>query len=403
MIILASSREDLRGRWLPLLSTGEIAVATADDWAGLLGLMSSSRARLVIVDPALVGLPATMLAPLAASLPHRPLVRAVEGTLEGVPSIPQRSAAVAALLRRFRRPATEDLHARLRWCGLGDRAAERVAVAAGHDRPVVLVGERGTGKEFVARAIHALSRPGEPFTVLGPESPWPIHAAGTLYVESAHTRQGLADRVTAGGARVMASARAQGAAVLLAGADVMLLTPLRERPQHLLPLVQHYLASHSRRLGGGRRRFDRSLLALLTAWPWPGNERELERFVVEVLDQTTEPLVRARALPEALLQRLDPSVGVAGSGIEGFEEVVAARLAPVLERWHEGRGTDLHALVSQACDRALLRLALARTRGNRKAAARLLGIARNTLQSDLERLGLSVGSGSPREDPRTSR
>lgn len=366
-------------------------------------MMGSRRTSVVLVDPQLPGLPVEMLAPVAASLAHRPLVRAVEGTLEGVPSIPMRPTAVAAMLRRFRRPGEDDLRGRLRWCGLGDRAAERVAVAAGHDRPVVVVGERGTGKEFVARAIHALSRPGQPFTVVGPDAAWPPDATGTIYVENAHTAQGLPERVAGGRARVIAGARALSAGGLVPGADVMTLAPLRERPQHLVPLVHHYLTTHAHRLGGGRRRFDRSLMALLAAWPWPGNERELERFVVEVLEHTAGSPVRAASLPEALRQRLDPRVGVAASGIEGFEEVVAARLAPVVDRWHDGRGTDLHALVSAACDRALLRLALARTHGNRKAAARLLGIARNTLQADLERLGLSASPGSSREDQETAR
>lgn len=44
-----------------------------------------------------------------------------------------------------------------------------------------------------------------------------------------------------------------------------------------------------------------------------------------------------------------------------------------------------------AAERALLRLVLARTKGNRKAAAQLLGLARNTLQTHLLRLGVTAG------------
>ncbi len=329
-------------------------------------------------------------------------MRVIDGTLQGAATIPARPSAVAPLLRRLRRAGDDDWRARLRWCGLGEGALAEVTAAAAHDRPVVIVGERGTGKEFVARAVHALSRPEAPFVIVSPEAIMPSDATGTVYVENAHLAQGLADRAH-GRFRLACGARADLPAGALPGAVVLRLLPLRERPQHLVPLVHHYLAAHARRVGSGRRRFDRSLMALLAAWSWPGNERELERFVVDVLEAMPGTLVRGRDLPETLRVRLDPSAGVAGIGLEGFEEVVAARLAPVVEHWHEGRGTDLHALVTGACERALLRLALARTHGNRKAAARLLGIARNTLQSDLQRLGVSAAPGSPPEDPESAR
>ncbi len=329
-------------------------------------------------------------------------MRAIDGTLQGAATIPPRPSAVAPLLRRIRRAGDDDWRARLRWCGLGDGALAEVSAAAAHHRPLVIVGERGTGKEFVARAVHALSRPDTPFLVLSPEANFPVDARGTVYVENAHLAPGLGDRAL-GPHRLACGARAELPVGVLPSAVVLRLVPLRERPGHLVPLVHHYLAAHARRVGGGRRRFDRSLLALLAAWSWPGNERELEHFVVDVLEAMPGTLVRGRDLPESLRVRLDPSAGVAGIGLEGFEEVVAARLAPVVEHWHEGRGTDLHALVTGACERALLRLALARTHGNRKAASRLLGIARNTLQSDLRRLGVSAAPESPPEDPENAR
>jgi len=402
VLVLATSREDLRARWWALVATGDAPVATVSDWSALVAALAAARARVVLLDPQLPGLEAGLILPLAASLAHRPLVRVIDGTLQGAATIPPRPSAVAPLLRRLRQAGHDDWRARLRWCGLGDRALHEVTAAAAHDRPLVIVGERGTGKEFVARAVHALSRPDAPFLVLGPEANIPADAVGTVYVENAHLAQGLADRVQ-GRHRLACGARAEPALGTLPGAEVLRLLPLRERPQHLLPLVHHYLALHARRVGGSRRRFDRSLMALLAAWSWPGNERELEHFVVDVLESMPGTLLRGRDLPEALRSRLDPAAGVAGLGLEGFEEVVAARLAPVVEHWHEGRGTDLHALVTGACERALLRLALARTHGNRKATARLLGMARNTLQSDLRRLGVSAAPGSPPEDPESAR
>ena len=76
---------------------------------------------------------------------------------------------------------------------------------------------------------------------------------------------------------------------------------------------------------------------------------------------------------------MNPTAAPQGADLEGFEEVVAARLAPVVQGWREGRGTGLHGMVVDATERALLRLVLAGTQGNRKAASKLLGVARNTL------------------------
>jgi DNA-binding protein Fis len=64
----------------------------------------------------------------------------------------------------------------------------------------------------------------------------------------------------------------------------------------------------------------------------------------------------------------------------------------VVRAWSPGPEDTLHALVIRSAERALFQLVLARTQGNRKAAATLLGVARNTLQQRIETLGLgSIG------------
>ena len=53
-----------------------------------------------------------------------------------------------------------------------------------------------------------------------------------------------------------------------------------------------------------------------------------------------------------------------------------------------GAALDLHTLVVESTERALLRLVLTRTAGNQKAAAQMLGLARNTLHAKALHLGL---------------
>ena len=59
-----------------------------------------------------------------------------------------------------------------------------------------------------------------------------------------------------------------------------------------------------------------------------------------------------------------------------------------MAQYTPGPGVTLYGLVLEAAERALLRLALTRTGGNRKATAVLLGVARNTLASRSRALGL---------------
>lgn len=394
VLIFATDRETSRHRWLPVFATGEWGVATAADWPTLVDRLVQPQTDLIVVDPAMAGLRAPLLVELAASLPHRPLLRSIETPLPGIPLVPSRPSALQALLhRRLARGARDELVGRLALSGLGPDAGRLVSAAAGATGPVVVQGARGTGKEQHARLVHALSGGKGPFVLVNAAEPWrPEGPPGAVYFESAHLLPDLRDRVREAeraGWRVMMGARRP---IDLPGAVVLRLAALHERPECVVPLTLHFLDLHARRLGVPRRRFDRKLLALLQAWSWPTNERELDRFVHDVLTAVDVPLVRAELLPAELRARLDPQAPMPGVDLEGYEETVAARLAPVVQGWHAGGGTDLHALVADATERVLLRLVLGRTQGNRKAAARLLGLARNTLQAHLERLGVSAAA-----------
>ncbi len=73
---------------------------------------------------------------------------------------------------------------------------------------------------------------------------------------------------------------------------------------------------------------------------------------------------------------------------EAFEEVVEGRLRALIQQVDLDSGIEVRRLAVDATERALYRLALARTGGNQLAAARLLGVARNTLRSRAARLGV---------------
>jgi two-component system nitrogen regulation response regulator GlnG len=254
---------------------------------------------------------------------------------------------------------------------------------------VLVHGERGTGKARIARAILRLQHPD--VVEVPPDARWePGANPGAVYFPAAHLQD--PDRIRAAlalGWRVAAGSRDEDPLPGVHFARVHL-PPLRDRPDDLRQLAQLYLDHHGVRLGLGRRRLDRGAWALLHAHRWPSNARELESFLVDLLAMAQGPVVRGGALPADLRARLLPRPGDADE-LESFEAAARARLAPVVALWEAGGDRTLHAHVIDAAERALLPLVLARTEGNRKRAAALLGLARNTLQARIERLGLDSG------------
>jgi DNA-binding NtrC family response regulator len=294
--------------------------------------------------------------------------------------------------------------------------------AAASDAPVLITGETGTGKELVARAIHRYSpRMNRPFVAVNLAALPPTlieselfgHergaftgaagrrsgrfetvAEGTLFLDEIGdldqalqtkllrvVQEGTYERVggnepLASGARLVAATNrpvrpgAQGAALRedlyyrLAVIEIEL-PPLRARKSDIPLLVSHALR------GTPARAVSETAMAQLLAYPWPGNVRELfhvlQRAAVlcggEVVDAVNLPAPIGRA-PDAEPEVMDDDL-------------------------------SLHAATARL-ERRYITRALERAKGNRSAAARLLGIGRPLLYAKLEEHGLG-GRGAPPE------
>jgi DNA-binding NtrC family response regulator len=290
-----------------------------------------------------------------------------------------------------------------------NRAAAELARTLGRlaatDLPLLLEGETGTGKSFLAARLHRRSRPKRPLVVLDcgalPAGLLPSelfgHRAGAFtdatasrvgFLERAGSGTLVLDRVDAlaqeaqvallrvleerrfspvGGAaprpfraRVIALAGAGAATQLEAGTlrrDLYHrlagfhaeLPPLRRRPEDVVPFARAVVRRLARR-GDRPLALDAEAEALLEVQPWPGNFREL-----------------AAVVERACLLATGPRLGVAGLGLDAGNwpavAGVAAERALPLERV-----TRLYALA-----------VLAGERGNVSRAARLLGVSRRTL------------------------
>lgn len=263
-----------------------------------------------------------------------------------------------------------------------------IEIAAGSDAPVLIHGERGSGREAAARRIHASGRnPDGPFVAL-PASALDAAAAaealfgtpagagrlalaagGTLLIDGAeHLDEALQRRMAgwigsqgrgAGAVRVMAST---GPDVERLGADLrqavdvarVRVPALRERREDVELLAERAMRRLAREYGRAPKRLGADALAALKAYAWPGNLRELDHLTERLLLATAGEVVSARDLPEAL----------------GGARPPAEDLYRDFATLAEGRA---------AFERYWVERVLAEERGQRDAAARRLGIPRKEL------------------------
>ena len=303
-----------------------------------------------------------------------------------------------------------------------------VARAAGTDVPILLLGETGTGKTLVARLIHESSgRVGGPFVAINcaalPESLFESelfgHRRGAFtgahedragLLETGHRGTVLLDEVgdlpaaqqaklltvlEEGEVRPVGARSAVAVDVRLVSATAsplerrvregtfrrdlfhrlalvtLRLPPLRERSEDLPGLAAHFLRKAARRHGLGTPRLDPPALALLVAHPWPGNVREL-----------------AHALEAALILGGADGLAPALESVLGREGSAPA-IGPDATPQEAGAGSSRYSFYgSESDERARIRSALARCRGNRTRAARQLGMSRATLRERMRRYDL---------------
>jgi DNA-binding NtrC family response regulator len=299
---------------------------------------------------------------------------------------------------------------------------ERIAPS---DANVLVTGEHGTGKEVVARWIHAAShRRDKPLVIVNagglPEGVFESELfghvkgaftdakadrvgrfemadGGTLFLDEVAniglSQQARLLRVLQTGelervgssqtrrvdVRVVAATNADLRAEVQAGRfreDLLFrlntiqihLPRLRERREDILPLAGYFLARHSNRYGRPRTGFSRDAAALLLSYEWPGNVRELDHAVERAVLLSHGSEIQAHDLA------LAPTAGLA--------------VAP------PGGPRSLDEL-----EREAIRQALARHDGNVSVAAKALGLSRSALYRRLQRHGLTSGrEGGPIAD-----
>ena len=166
------------------------------------------------------------------------------------------------------------------------------------------------------------------------------------------------------------------------------LPPLRERGDDLPMLVQHFVRRFSGELGREIREVAPEAMARLRAYSWPGNMRELQSVLKQALLQAHGSVLLASFLPEfsaGATQNAQPA-----SLDLGLEAFIRQRLQP--------DSKDLYTEAHGELDKFLLTCVLEYVGGSQHQAARLLGIARQTLRLKLRELGIRVTQAVESED-----
>jgi DNA-binding NtrC family response regulator len=299
-----------------------------------------------------------------------------------------------------------------------------VEAVAGSPRPILITGESGTGKELVARAIHELSGRRGTFVAVNAAGLDDTVLSDTLfghekgaYTGADQVRKGLveqasggtlfldeiadlgpgsqtkllrllqegeyyplgSDRVQMSRARVVAATNADLEDRQRKGSfrkDLfyrlmthwVVLPPLRERPEDLPLLVEHFAREAAASLGKPAPEIPPGLSALLKTYPFPGNVRELQSLIFDAVGRQ-----------EGRTLSLDP-----------FRQYLAARgvLAPPQEA-RSPEGTRRFYIEEpfptlREVEAFLIEEALKRAQGNQSLAARMLGVNQSTLSRRLK-------------------
>jgi DNA-binding NtrC family response regulator len=279
---------------------------------------------------------------------------------------------------------------------------------------VLLTGESGTGKELIARALHFQSRRQQapfvpvncaaiPDNLLESELFGHVKGAftdarqsknglfqsargGTLFldeigemplvlqakllrvIEDKRVRPVGATEETAVDVRIVAATNADLEASIGAGkfrpdlyyrlsTVTLLLPPLRERTEDIIPLVRHFLARASAEAGRPIPELEPDALACLMHYQWPGNIRELQNAISRAVILGRNGRIARSDLPAKVAG--EESVGIS------VEEAVTRRLT-----------------IDQL-EREYARAVLTAVGGNKSEAAAVLGIDRKTLYRKL--------------------
>lgn len=174
------------------------------------------------------------------------------------------------------------------------------------------------------------------------------------------------------------------------------LPPLRERREDIPQLIDYFLDKYNAQNGRCLRRISRDMLNLLLRYQWPGNVRELENAIERAVvlsrdDQFTEDLLPLAI--RAFSEQTRPSLRV-----DSLDELMRRMVRQAIDEAGGEQGAVWDRLMARM-ERTLIDEALARCDGIKLKAADFLGINRNTLNKKYHELGLDSAAAEAAAPP----
>jgi two-component system NtrC family response regulator len=171
--------------------------------------------------------------------------------------------------------------------------------------------------------------------------------------------------------------------------------PLRERKEDIPVLLEHFLNRYTEGKEVATKSFASETMDVLCTYSWPGNVRELVNVVQQLATMVDEPQIRLRHLPDKILKLHNFSWNNATQNITppiqkenqvDINREVRFWLDSLEQQLQEGKQIDLLKILEDINETRkkvaiiLIERALAKTLGDRKAAARLLNITSRSLK-----------------------
>jgi formate hydrogenlyase transcriptional activator len=321
---------------------------------------------------------------------------------------------------------------------------ELVETVAPNDSTVLLLGETGTGKELIARAIHDRSRRKDrtfvkmncaaiPTGLLESElfghekgaftgaiaqkvGRLDLADQGTLFLDevgdipieiqpkllralqereferlgSTHTRKVNVRLVAATNCdleEMIAKKEFRSDLYYRLNVFPIRIPPLRERKEDIPLLVSYFVQRFAKQMQRKIEGISPAVMKGLTAWEWPGNIRELENFI-----ERSVILTRGKSLeaPLAELRRSnprEPAVLMQGSGKEDIVRIVKETLhvlhgnKTAKDEWDQKQRDEIVRVLGESKGRV----------GGAEGAAARMGINRTTLLSRMKKFGIEPG------------
>lgn len=321
-----------------------------------------------------------------------------------------------------------------------------IGVMASNTITVLIEGDTGTGKELVARAIHASSsRKDGPFVSVncgalpdelleselfgyeagaftgakakGKPGRFELAAGGTLFLDEVSNmspalqiklQRALQEQEIErlGGTktlktdvRVLAATNqdlADMAKLGLFRQDLYYrfkrlaihLPPLQERTEDITLLVDHFLKLISAELGKTITGVSDGCLELLKKYDWPGNVRELENALRSAAVLSRSDVILPEHLPPDVVNFDHKSESDQALLDQSLESILHAMVKEALEQERE----MLYDEIINSMDSTLIRLIIEKFGKNQTETAKLLGISRTTLAQRIKKLGIDFGS-----------